>query len=1177
MANISIRCLVVLLLIAALAIPANQSQELWNQSEGKMNSQSALELSPTAEPVAPLNPEIQYSGDPGGTYSPQPQQAPTGPQTLIVIFVYFSDLFYSESLSTFNSLIFGNVSNYYQEVSYGQCSLSGTVAGWYNLGQSKAYYGADGVTSGEIDDYNDDGICDSWRLVDDALAAADPFVDFSSFGHIMIVHAGNGQESSYVTDDIWSCRWSIPGHFVTDEKTFDSSSIVPETQGGDVSRCIGVIAHEFGHDIGLPDLYDYDHTGEDDFVDEWGLMASGSWNGVPSGTSPAHPMAYNKMTLEWLTNYWTLATDSALYGFRIYDQETYSASFQAIKVTVSPTSYYLVELRSDYGFDAYLPSTGVLISYCDESLGSGEGIVKVMDAHPGTATLDDAAFQAGECFLSDMLRIEIDYISIAADYADITVVWKSEQWIDNLEVMSSSENQYNPDIASDASGNLYIAHEEFYAAWGTQVIMIEMSSDGGRTWTTLAGFGSSSYNSYSPKIVVDSQFYNTIYVVYERETSPTNYDIIGYAYNSSGSYFMYIDTDADNDRYPCITCEFGYGSSNRLYVAYEELFTFDDRDMIVKQSTDKGISWNTVLELGAILDYNVYCDLSITYTVDSDSYAHLYVSYVYGADYGTAYSVGVYHSTNRGVSWMQSWAVSGASQEKHGTSIAAGHTTGTAVVAWHQSYSPTDKDVWIAYSTDNGANWISQWIAYTGFNETDVDVGVDGQGEADWTIECPYFHVVYRVGTDVLYKRAAANRPNSWSTGEVVNSGGSASAVYRRPAVTGTIREDGSHYPAIVWTEFSTPYAIYYSTRGGTITVVTEPAGLIVELDSIGYITPFSIERIAGMTADFYASSLQSGAPGVRYAWGNWIFGSYAVSSQSLGWAYDPYDETIIAHYNTEYYLTITSPYATPSGEGWYLAGSTAYAGLDTPIVPSDPGKRYLFQSWTDDASGTDFWQSDAITMDGPKNATAVWGTQYQWTIECVGDYNNPGSGWVDAGISVYFYYPSAPPANSTTRFIFDHWSGDVTGTNMSQSSSIVVTGPILVYAHWTTQYYILVVTDYSSSPSTGWYNKSSTITVSVNDEFVPIDSESRWRFDSWSGNATGSVYSASDSFLVDSSKTIYANWQMQYLLTVDSAHSSTSGAGWYDSGTIAYAGLGSDIVAGVVGERFVFQIWTDD
>ena len=63
------------------------------------------------------------------------------------------------------------------------------------------------------------------------------------------------------------------------------------------------MAHEFGHDINWPDLYDTDQDGEG--VGEWSLMGSGSWgeNAAPGhepGNSPSYPDAYSLYYQGWI-------------------------------------------------------------------------------------------------------------------------------------------------------------------------------------------------------------------------------------------------------------------------------------------------------------------------------------------------------------------------------------------------------------------------------------------------------------------------------------------------------------------------------------------------------------------------------------------------------------------------------------------------------------------------------------------------------------------------------------------------------------------------------------------------------------------------------------------------------------------------------------------------------------
>ena len=63
---------------------------------------------------------------------------------------------------------------------------------------------------------------------------------------------------------------------------------------------MGVFAHEYGHDMGLPDLYDYYGENGTGF---WTLMSSGSWldEGKDTiGNKPNHMGAWEKFQLGWL-------------------------------------------------------------------------------------------------------------------------------------------------------------------------------------------------------------------------------------------------------------------------------------------------------------------------------------------------------------------------------------------------------------------------------------------------------------------------------------------------------------------------------------------------------------------------------------------------------------------------------------------------------------------------------------------------------------------------------------------------------------------------------------------------------------------------------------------------------------------------------------------------------------
>ena len=82
---------------------------------------------------------------------------------------------------------------------------------------------------------------------------------------------------------------------------------------------VGVISHEYGHDLGLPDLYDTSGAAESD-VDFWDLMSSGSHTGPLFQTIPVHMGLWDKYVLGWV------------------DPETFGVGSSARDVKVGQTS-----------------------------------------------------------------------------------------------------------------------------------------------------------------------------------------------------------------------------------------------------------------------------------------------------------------------------------------------------------------------------------------------------------------------------------------------------------------------------------------------------------------------------------------------------------------------------------------------------------------------------------------------------------------------------------------------------------------------------------------------------------------------------------------------------------------------------------------------------------------------
>ncbi len=126
-------------------------------------------------------------------------------------------------------------------------------------------------------------------------------------------------------------------------------------------QTMGVFAHEYGHALGLPDLYDTDNSSAG--IGDWSLMAGGSWNGViTSGDRPAHLDAWSKFFLGWVT---PAPVSGVLTGESILQAATNADVYQLLNGTPTSGEYFLVENRQLAGFDKGLPGDGLLIWHID--------------------------------------------------------------------------------------------------------------------------------------------------------------------------------------------------------------------------------------------------------------------------------------------------------------------------------------------------------------------------------------------------------------------------------------------------------------------------------------------------------------------------------------------------------------------------------------------------------------------------------------------------------------------------------------------------------------------------------------------------------------------------------------------------------------------------------------------
>ena len=277
----------------------------------------------------------------------------------------------------------------YREMSSGRHSVDGDVSDWVRVPWSSASYGqtesqedmtrfvqdaadawyaaqtAAGRSATEIDAHL--AGFDRWDRYDHDgdgdFAEADGYID-----HFQAVHAGEGEEAGAPGWAIWSHRWSVnqdgagtdgpPDNPAGGVRIGNSQLWIRDYTTEPENGGLGVFAHEYAHDLGLPDLYDT--TGGDNGTGFWTLMGSGGWLSRGQGaigTTPDHMGAWEKLQLGWLDYEVAIPGRSSTH---VIGPSAVAGDAARGLVVVLPVDaagrghYYLAENRRYTGYDATL-------------------------------------------------------------------------------------------------------------------------------------------------------------------------------------------------------------------------------------------------------------------------------------------------------------------------------------------------------------------------------------------------------------------------------------------------------------------------------------------------------------------------------------------------------------------------------------------------------------------------------------------------------------------------------------------------------------------------------------------------------------------------------------------------------------------------------------------------------
>jgi len=286
------------------------------------------------------------------------------------------------------------VRTFYEQMSNGVFSMQGKVLGWVNLDSSEVTYtGTAGACSGNpFGGTSCNGLFSLaavYRMqkgLREALAKLDVTVDFGQFDNdgpdgnpnsgdddgfvdmVMFVHpTRDGACGPAANNHLWSHRYvltdSVEQHYVdyvtNDPWTGHGGQFIRVrdyflTSGvGGAGACdttkimpIGTAAHESGHGLGLPDLYDT--QGSSEGIGQWGLMGSGNYT---SPLSPSRMEAWSLSQFGWVTLAPITTTGTYTFG-----PAPTSDSAWIVRPTASNPrgEYYLLENRQGVQADSAL-------------------------------------------------------------------------------------------------------------------------------------------------------------------------------------------------------------------------------------------------------------------------------------------------------------------------------------------------------------------------------------------------------------------------------------------------------------------------------------------------------------------------------------------------------------------------------------------------------------------------------------------------------------------------------------------------------------------------------------------------------------------------------------------------------------------------------------------------------
>ena len=266
---------------------------------------------------------------------------------------------YSENGAT------GSARDYFRASSNGVFEPNFVVVGPYNLPRDSKFYG-------EEKDGNHDYA--PGQMIIDACNAADVDIDFTEFDtdkdgildNVFVYYAGHNQAEGGGANTIWPHRSAIMSSISCDGVKLYDYACTSEFRGSSgTSMCgIGTFCHEFGHVLGLPDLYVTDYGSSHATPKSWDIMDNGSYNN--KGRTPPTYSSYERFFLGWLEPI-QITGGSYTLNPLVESNEAYlfaTTDHNLLGKNPNPAEFFMIENRQKVGIDELgVPAAGMLVTH----------------------------------------------------------------------------------------------------------------------------------------------------------------------------------------------------------------------------------------------------------------------------------------------------------------------------------------------------------------------------------------------------------------------------------------------------------------------------------------------------------------------------------------------------------------------------------------------------------------------------------------------------------------------------------------------------------------------------------------------------------------------------------------------------------------------------------------------